>query len=179
MRSVPTQFIYLANATRPALFTRILVLNPALFYCFLGFCFLLSLLFYHVRCSFSSHNVIHRINLYLADNALSFAITYPLDNDLSARYKTEPRSLTIPHKQGHILYPSLRETSDTAYKFRGATSLKFKQQENESPTSLTSFGKHLHALEFILLVLIKNGVTMAPLATDSSPVKNDGVSKQF
>ena len=126
-----------------------------------------------------SHKVIHRINLYLADNALSFAITYPLDNDLSARYKTEPRSLTIPHKQGHILYPSLRETSDTAYKFRGATSLKFKQQENESPTSLTSFGKHLHALEFILLVLIKNGVTMAPFATDSSPVKNDGVSNSF
>ena len=70
------------------------------------------------------HNVIHRINLYLADNALRFAITYPLDNDLSARYKTEPRSLTIPNKQGHNLYPSLREISDTTYKFRGATSIK-------------------------------------------------------
>lgn len=80
--------------------------------------------FYQAPVVRRSHNVIHRINLYLADNAQSFAITYPLDNDLSARYKTEPRSLTIPNKQGHILYPSLRETSDTAYKFRGATSIK-------------------------------------------------------
>lgn len=118
MRSVPTQFIYLANATRPALFTRMLVLNPALFYCFLGFFFyrfffiMYDVPFYQAPVVRRSHNVIHRINLYLADN------------DLSARYKTEPRSLTIPHKQGHILYPSLRETSDTAYKFRGATSIK-------------------------------------------------------
>ena len=29
------------------------------------------------------HNAIHRINLYLVDNAIDFSNTYPLDSDLS------------------------------------------------------------------------------------------------